>query len=285
VSAYRERFYPSADGLSLYYRDYDGDGSRLPVLCLPGLTRNARDFEFIAAHIARSRRVLAADFRGRGRSAYDPDWRHYSVAIEAADTARLIEDAVVEQVIVLGTSRGGLVGLALGSLPGLVAGLILNDIGAELDEAGLTRIYDFTGRDESHASWDAAATNLKEMHDTAFPDVADSQWLASALARYREESGRIVPDYDLKLGEATRAGNGSKRGGGSLWPLFDQMASRPVLLLRGENSDLLSAETVRRMQERKPDLVAVTVRGRGHPPFLDEPEAVAAIDSFLAGLP
>jgi pimeloyl-ACP methyl ester carboxylesterase len=285
VSVYRERFYPSADGLQLYYRDYDGDARKTPVLCLPGLTRNSRDFETIAAHIAGTRRVLAADLRGRGRSAYDPDWRHYAVAIETADTARLLEDAGVERVIVLGTSRGGLVGMALASLPGVVAAMILNDIGAELDAAGLDRIYDATGREESYDSWEAAAASLKQSYGAAFPDVSDAQWLGSARARFRALEDRIVPDYDLKLGDATRTGGTTRRGSASLWPLYDQLLSRPLLLLRGENSDLLSDETVRKMQERKADLVTVTVPGRGHPPFLDEPEAVAAIDGFLADLP
>jgi pimeloyl-ACP methyl ester carboxylesterase len=287
---YRACFYAARDGLTLFYRDYpapsDAHG-RTPVLCLPGLTRNARDFDAIAAHIAETRRVLCADFRGRGRSHYDPDWRHYTVAVETDDMFQLLQQANIPRVLVLGTSRGGIVGMAMaGMRKDALAGIVLNDVGAVLEATGLQRIAEGLQPPARFADWDQAADALKRANAQTFADVADAQWQSHARALFREESGAIVPDRDPALTDAVLAAVGpdGKAVSLDLWKLFDCLDTIPALALRAANSDLLSAETLARMQAAKPDLVAVTVPGRGHVPFLDEPLALAAIDAFLAGV-
>lgn len=286
MSLYSEHFYKSSDGLSLYYRDYAGPTGSTPVLCVPGLTRNCRDFDFIAAHIVGSRRVLCADLRGRGRSTYDPDWRNYTVAVERNDIARLLAVANIPRVVVLGTSRGAIVAMAMATAQrDSLAGVILNDLGAELDAAGLERIMALVGQQSEFASWEAAAEALKIAHQDRFISVEASGWERFARAIYRETNGRIVPDYDLNLGLAMRDGASRGRpaqaGTVNLWPLFAALSDVPALLLRGENSDLLSAQTASKMMGVKPDLVIATIKGRGHVPFLDEPDAIDAIDAFL----
>ncbi len=281
-----ERYYAASDGLELYYRDYPCASEYTPVLCIPGLTRNARDFEFIAAHIAQTRRVLVADLRGRGKSAYTKDHRHYSVAVEAADMMRLLDDAGLSRVIVLGTSRGGIVAMAMAATRrGVLQGAILNDIGGEIEARGLARILEFIGREPPIPDWNVAAAGLQRAYAAAFPNVSDRQWMAFARAIYRDQEGKIVPDYDPRLGDAMRESSASVKANGpnlSLWPLFSALGPVPTLVLRGAHSDLLSAATVTRMATLKSDFVSVTIPDRGHVPFLDEPEAVAAIDTFLA---
>ena len=285
---YEERYYNSSDGLKLYYRDYEGPSGRTPVLCIPGLTRNSRDFEFIAPHMARSRRVIVADLRGRGKSEHAKDPRHYVVAIEAADMVRLLEDAGIGKIVALGTSRGGIVAMTMAATrPDILEGTILNDIGGEIEARGLSQILEFVGREPPMPGWEAATAALKRSLGEAFPGVDDVQWLSFAHALYREEKGQIVPDYDPQLGDAMRQSiDGISPDGPNiaLWPLFTGLAQRPVLVLRGENSDLLSAATVEKMRGVKTDLAAASVERRGHPPFLDEPEAIAAIDSFLGDI-
>lgn len=283
---YQERFYTSAEGLKLYYRDYSGPSEPTPVLCIPGLTRNSRDFEAVASHVARTRRVLAADLRGRGKSAYDPQWKNYAVQLEAADMTRLMDDAGVNRVVVLGTSRGAIVGMLMGTFPGVVSALILNDLGAELGPLGLDRILESVGNEPTQPNWDAAAAALELKYGAMFPGLPQERWLAFARALYREEGGILKPDYDPKIGDAMRMSSRNRQAGtpSSLWPLFDNVLGCPTLVIRGENSDLLSAETVDKMKAMKPDLHSAVVRNRGHVPFLDEPEALAAIDDFLETL-
>ena len=255
------------------------------MLCLPGLTRNSRDFEFIAAHMAVSRRVLVADLRGRGKSAYAKDPRRYTVAVEAADMLRLLDDAGAGKVIILGTSRGGIVAMTVAATrPDILRGVILNDIGAEIDALGLSRIVEFIGRETPFPNWNAASQSLKRTYAGAFPDVSDSRWLTFARAIYRDENGVIIPDYDPALAVSVRESspNAGPHGPGvPLWPLFSTLASLPTLVLRGENSDLLSDATVEKMRAQKRDLETEVIRRRGHAPFLDEPESIAAIDEFL----
>lgn len=283
---YREHHYKSSDGLNLYYRDYPHSSARTPVLCIPGLTRNARDFDFIAERIARSRRVLVADLRGRGRSEYSKDPRHYNVAVEAADIMRLLDDVRLPRVVVLGTSRGGIVGMTMAATrPAALQGIILNDIGAEIEARGLSRILEFIGREPPLPDWKAAAEGLRRAYASAFPTVRTEQWQAFARALYRAENGRIVPDYDQRLGDAMRQASPNFQASGPnvpLWPLFGALSRIPALVLMGENSDLLSSATVAKMRAIKPDLASTVVSNRGHAPFLDEIEAVTAIDAFLS---
>jgi pimeloyl-ACP methyl ester carboxylesterase len=293
MSAYSEKYYAAEDGLRLYYRDYSTPQAargKTAVLCIPGLTRNSRDFDFIASYIAQSRRVLSADLRGRGKSAYDPDGRSYAVPVETSDMLRLIEDAGTPRVVVLGTSRGGVIAMTLAAIkPDVLSGTILNDIGARLEAAGLERIYAVLRSPPSYQSWEEAVVGLKHASSARFPNVSDAQWRAFAQALYREREGRIVGDYDPRFPAAILEGSGTnprtETGAADLWRWFNALGPIPTLVLRGDRSELLSEQTVAQMHAAKPDLVSVTVKDRGHVPFLDEPEAVAAIDGFLKGIP
>jgi len=282
---YDERYFASSEGLKLYYRDYKGAEDRIPVLCIPGLTRNSRDFEFVAAHLAVSRRVLVADLRGRGKSAYAKDPRRYTVAIEAADMFRLTEDADIREAVILGTSRGGIVAMTMAATrPEVLRGIILNDIGAEIDARGLGGIMDFIAQEGPLPDWNTGVQRFKQAYAGTFPDVDDARWLTFARALYREENGQILPDYDPALASAIRENSPSTGPNDpdlSLWHLFAALEPLPTLVLRGENSDFLTLSTLERMHAQKRDLVSAAVRNRGHAPFLDEPGAIAAIDSFL----
>jgi pimeloyl-ACP methyl ester carboxylesterase len=281
-----ERYYSSSDELRLHYRDYRGPANRTPVLCIPGLTRNARDFDYIAARIAKTRRTLVADLRGRGKSSYAKDPRHYTVAVEAADMARLLADAGIGNVVILGTSRGGIVAMTMAATRAQVLrGVILNDIGGEIEARGLARILDFIGREPPIRDWQTAVAGLKRTYGASFPGVSDARWLVFARAIYREAEGRIVPDYDPQLGNAMRLGTAGVPApvqNVPLWPLFGALSGIDTLTLRGENSDLLSAAAVAKMHAVKADLASATIANRGHAPFLDEPDAVSAIEDFLA---
>jgi pimeloyl-ACP methyl ester carboxylesterase len=230
--------------------------------------------------------VLVTDLRGRGRSGYDPDTRNYSVPVETGDVIQILEAAEIPRVVVLGTSRGGVIAMTLAAFkPGILAGAILNDMGAQLEAAGLERIYAVMRSPPSYSGWEEATAGLKSSNAALFPNVSDERWLAFAHALYHEENGRIAGDYDPKFPAAILEGSGTnprnEAGAADLWKWFGALTAIPTLLLRGENSELLSADTVAAMKSAKPDLVAVSVRDRGHVPFLDEPESVAAIDAFL----
>jgi pimeloyl-ACP methyl ester carboxylesterase len=285
VSSFREAFIAAPDGLQLYYRDYDTAGSGLtPVLCLAGLTRNARDFEGLADHLAQTRRVICADMRGRGRSAYDPNWANYSIPIETGDVLALCASLGLEKVIIVGTSRGGLIASVIAAMkPALLKGVVLNDVGPELDPRGLARIASYVGKqDAAPADWSAAVAGIKAVNGGMF-DMDDSQWMAVTRAIFRDEGGKPVLDHDSRIGDATRAAMAQPQAFDS-WALFGAFATIPLLVLRGANSDILSAETVAKMRALKPDLQSAEIPGRGHAPLLNEPESLAAIDAFLAGL-
>lgn len=284
-NAWQDRYYTSGDGLRLYYRDYASPGSsRVPVLCLPGLTRNSRDFETVAPRIAQGRRVLCADLRGRGRSQHDPAWQNYHPGTYLADLAQLLAHAGVERVVLLGTSLGGILSMLISATqPRVVAGVVLNDVGPEVAPEGLQRIATYVGRHTPVASWVEAAEQVRNTYGLALPGLGDDEWLAFARRSYSEVDGVPRLDMDPMIGEAVRAAPAAAAP--DLWPLFAALKPVPTLAIRGEISDVLSVQTFDRMAAEKPDLERLTVPGRGHPPLLDEPECVAAIDSFLASLP
>ena len=280
-----ERWFESADGLRLYYRDYAPEApGRLPVLCLPGLTRNSRDFEHVALRLRRERRVLCADLRGRGRSQHDPNWQNYHPGTYLGDIGRLLEHAGIERCIFFGTSLGGILTmLTAATQPQRVAAAILNDIGPEVDPAGLARIASYVGRYPPARTWPEAVATVRSTYEIALPDLTDEQWADYARRSYSDVDGVPRLDMDPNIGEAVRAAPAAAAP--DLWPVFAALASVPTLVLRGASSDILSSATLERMQATKPDLGRVEVPNRGHVPLLDEPEAVAAIDTFLARLP
>lgn len=281
----RERFYDSGDGLALYFRDYGAEHSgRLPVLCLHGLTRNSKDFADLAARLSTSRRVLAPDLRGRGRSDYDPNWRNYRLSTYVTDIGRLLDTLRIERVVIIGTSLGGLTAMAMAvERSAGIAGIVLNDVGPEFAPEGLARIASYVGRLLPVTSWEEAAAQSRTLYGAALPHFDDAAWLRYAGRSYREDGDGIPrPESDPMIGAAVREAAGVECP--APWDMFAALAEVPMLVFRGELSDLLSIEIVERMIAAKPDLVSVTVSKRGHVPLLDEPECVEALDKFFRRL-
>ncbi len=274
----------SADGLSLHYRDYPGPKGHdaLPVLCLHGLTRNSRDFADLAEHIAKTRRVIVPEMRGRGESDYAPDSSTYNPQQYVADVERLLEHLRIERFVSIGTSLGGLMTMLLAQArPGRIAGVVLNDIGPEIEAAGIERIQGYVGQGRSYPTWVHAARSLCEVHGEAHPEYELEQWLEMAKRNLVVgQSGRITYDYDMAIAEPFREPGGAAPA--DLWPAFEALGDVPTVLIRGELSDLISPETVQRMKKLNPAMEIVTIPQVGHAPTLDEPEARAAIDALLA---
>lgn len=282
MTAANDLYWWSNDGLRLHARDYPGDPSALPLLCMPGLTRNARDFASLAARLSGARRVIAVDFRGRGDSGYAKDPMSYVPLTYAQDMAALLADTGIGRFVAIGTSLGGIVTMLLaGMLPGRIAGALLNDVGPEIDPAGLARIRGHVGRPGVFPTWMHAARAVAEANADVYPDWDIAQWLAMAKRLYRLNSaGRIVPDYDLKIAEPFRLPGGE--AGPDLWRALAALGKAPVLVVRGGNSDILSAATAERMVAMLPDAELATLPGTGHAPTLDEPALAAPIDRLLA---
>ena len=274
-AAFTDGSWQSADGLTLHYRDYAGRQDRPPILCIPGLTRNARDFEPVAAAFAGDWRVICVDLRGRGESDYAKDPASYNPLQYVADQAGL------DRVVAVGTSLGGLVTmlLALGGAERL-AGAVINDIGPDIEPAGLERIKDYVGQGRSYPTWMHAAWALKDTNAAIYPHFATADWLRFAKRLMCVGgSGRVVLDYDMKIAEPIMQSPDPVDF--DMWPAWRALAGRPVALLRGELSDLLSAASFTRMARELPGVDAVEVPGVGHAPTLEEPAALAAIARVL----
>ena len=285
-AAYSEGEWTSADGLTLRYRDYPArlraGADRPPLLCLTALTRNCRDFEPVAAAFAGEWRVIAIDLRGRGQSDYARDPASYVPLQYAADVAMLLDQAGIDRVVAIGTSLGGVVTMLLAlAAPERIAAAVLNDIGPEVEAAGLARIRDYVGQGRSFATWMHAARGLREQGAVAYPDFAISDWLRLAKRlMVVGPGGRIAFDYDMRIAEPFNRPEGT--GAVDMWPVFKALAGRPVLALRGELSDILSAATHERMRRELKGLQAVTVPRVGHAPTLEEPAARRGIAALLA---
>ena len=281
---YRDHFYTSPDGLTLYARDYPGpdDSTLLPVLCMHGLTRNSRDFAWIASHLAKSRRVISVDQRGRGRSDYDPTPANYTPQVYVGDIFKLLDELGIERMGVIGTSMGGLMAMLMANMqPQRFAGIVLNDIGPELDPVGLDRIKGYVGRHRDIRSWDDAVAATREINESAFPGYTDDEWLRLARGLYHEKDGVPVLSHDAAIAKPMQEED-TNAVPPDLWPLFEGMKDIPMLLVRGELTDLLAMDCVERMQAISPGMVVVQIPGRGHAPMLDEPTAVKAIETFFA---
>jgi len=275
-------WWESAEGLRLHAVDYPAAGDTLPVICLHGLTRNARDFAALGSWIAaQGRRAIAVDVRGRGLSAWDPA-ADYRLRAYVDDVVRMADRFAIARAIFIGTSMGGLITMELaGARPGLVAAAVLNDVGPELAAAGLTRIASYTGKAPPVESWADAAAYARWQNEQALPHYREADWAAMARRLFRERDGRIVADYDPDIARAFADGAMPA----DPWASWERLADgRPVLLLRGGISDLLDADIAARMAER-PGVTLATVPGVGHAPMLDEPAAREAIAGFLARLP
>lgn len=289
MTEFEDRFWSSRDGLRLHYRDYAGPDdaggeSRPVVVCLHGLTRNARDFAGLAERMAGAWRVLCPDMRGRGDSAYARDSASYTPLQYVEDVELLLEEEGIGRIVAIGTSLGGLMTAILAAKnPGLIAGAVLNDIGPVIEPAGMARIREYVGQGRSFPTWMHAARALEESQGAAFPkfDVAD--WLAMAKrVMTLGQNGRIVFDYDMKIAEPFAKDEGAAPV--DLWPAFAALGGIPLLVLRGALSDLLSERTLADMAARLPGAEVITVADVGHAPTLDEPAAAKAIDRLLARL-
>ncbi len=283
---YEDRYWTSSDGLSLHYRNYPGpEGSgALPVLCLHGLTRNARDFAALAEDLCAKHRVIVPEMRGRGLSDYAPVSDTYSPITYVADVEKLLAEQGIMRFIVVGTSMGGLMTMLMAQgRPGRMAAVVMNDIGPEVDPAGVARISGYVGQGRSYPTWVHAARGLSEAHGAAFPDYDLDQWLELAKrTMVVTQNGRISFDYDMAIAEPFgKPGNAAPP---NLWLAFEALRDVPMLLVRGELSDLISADTVKQMGVRNPAMRTITVPRVGHAPTLDEPEVRAAIHALLDGV-
>lgn len=268
----------SSDGLRIAYRDESAGPDAGPaLLCLAGLTRDGRDFDYVAPHLA-GWRVIRMDYRGRGGSEWAKNFRSYSVPVEARDALELLDHLGVERTAILGTSRGGLIAMYLAATaPERLRGICLNDIGPELDPAGLDKIMDYVGRDPAFSDQEAYAAALPGLMP-GFEGVPASRWRQEAERHSRQTARGLRITYDPRLRDALNAAGEAPAA--DMWPLFDAMAGLPLALIRGANSDLLSTATAARMRRKRPDMIYAEVPGRGHIPFLDEPEALDALARF-----
>jgi pimeloyl-ACP methyl ester carboxylesterase len=285
MSEYRDTWYQSSDGLRLYARDYAHAAPRGTVLCLHGLSRNSADFEDLAPLVRElGFRVIVADQRGRGLSDYDPQPARYHPGTYVQDMFTLQEHLGLREVIAIGTSMGGLMTMIMAALrPGVFRAAVLNDIGPVIEAAGLERIKGYVGRIAPPANWTEAAATARAINGQAFPEYADADWMRFARRTYREVDGRIVPACDPAISQPITA-SPETAVPPDLWGAFAALRDVPTLVIRGALSDILSAQCVREMKARKPDLRTVEVPGRGHAPALDEAEAVVAIEGLLAAV-
>jgi pimeloyl-ACP methyl ester carboxylesterase len=277
-----DRYWQSADGLTLHFRDYPGPVGHTPVIVLHGLTRNAREAAATAERLAGERRVLAPDMRGRGMSDYASDSATYNPLHYVADLKALLEQERIERFVAIGTSLGGLMTMLLAlEQPERIAAAALVDVGPEIDEEGISRIREYVGQGGSFPTWMHAARALQDIHGAVHPQFALDDWLAMAKRlMVLGANGRVAYDYDMRIAEPFNTEAAPPAA--DLWPAFEALRGRPLLLLRGETSAILSAETAREMKRRAPELEVVTVPGTGHAPTLSEPDSIAAIDALLA---
>ena len=282
MSRYENRYWWSNDGLRLHYRDYPGDETKPLILCLPGLTRNARDYDALARRLSPEWRVIAVDLRGRGESGYAKDPMSYVPLTYVQDVEGLLGELGVSRYIAFGTSLGGIVSMLLaGTARESIAGVLLNDVGPDIMPQGLSRIRGYVGKSNSWPTWIHAARAVADGNGDAYPDYTLEDWLEMAKRLYRLNSaGRIVLDYDMKIAEPFRVpGN---EAGPDMWRALDVLKPVPTLIVRGGRSDVLAAETAERMLAALDDAELVTIPDVGHAPTLGEDAAVAGIDRLLA---
>jgi pimeloyl-ACP methyl ester carboxylesterase len=292
TTAGKSLFVTAQDGLRLHVNAYAPDANRdsavarLPVVCLPGLARTTADFEDIAVALSTDavhpRRVFVLDYRGRGKSDYDCRPANYNLQVELADLLTVLTALEIPRAAFIGTSRGGILSMLLAAArPTAIAGCVLNDIGPVIELEGLMRIKSYVGKLPRPASIHEAADILRRLFGSQFPSWTDDDWVAFARRTFKEAGARIVPDYDLKLA-TTLKGIHPDRPLAPLWNAFDALADRPVLVIRGGNSDILSSTTVAAMRERHRDLDALEVPDEGHAPRLSDAAIVSRVAAFVA---
>lgn len=278
--SFQDIYWESDDGLKLHARDYPSNSGKTPVVCIPGLTRNARDFDHLGAVFNGERQIIMVDLRGRGLSEYSNDSGTYNPKQYVSDIIMLMDELNIPKAIFFGTSLGGIVTMIMAKMhPERVAGALLNDIGPELDQKGLDRIADHVGQGRSFDTWAHAARDMSENSGDIFPDFTLKDWIAFAKKVYRmNSSGRIKLDYDMKIAEPF---DGKGGGSGALWNALEHMQDIPTLILRGELSDLFSEQVARKMLDKLAKGELVTVSRVGHAPTLEEPASLDAIGQLL----
>jgi pimeloyl-ACP methyl ester carboxylesterase len=281
MASYSDEYFTNSDGLSLHYRDYNIAPAGSPiVLCLPGLTRNAKDFGIIADHLAPKCRVICAEQRGRGLSEWDPEPKRYAPITYVGDMMELLALLKLKSVITLGTSLGGIMTMLMNAMhPGTVKAAIINDIGPEIDPKGVERIKSYVGKGTPPQTWEQAITAVKSANSGVYPHFKEQDWERFTHHLYADKAGKPVVQYDPAINQ--NFNKEENQSAPDLWPAFSQMHSVPMVVLRGELSDILSAETLERMAYEHPDLKAVTVPGVGHVPLMDEPLTQTAIDQLI----
>ena len=280
-------FISAPDGLRLHARCYGAPSApALPVVCLPGLARTAADFDTLGQALAsdarRPRRVIALDYRGRGQSEYDRDPAHYNFQVELADLLAVMAALDAARAILIGTSRGGILAMLLAAVrPTAIAGVVLNDIGPVIEPKGLMRIKGYIGKLPQPRSFEEGGEILRRLFDAQFPKLGPDDWLASARRAFRQENGALVPTYDVKLAQ-TLEGVDFEKPFPPLWQQFDALKDSPMMVIRGANSDILSAATVEAMRARRATLETIEVHDQGHAPLLAEADTIARIADFAA---
>ncbi|MBL4801972.1 MAG: alpha/beta hydrolase [Emcibacter sp.] len=280
---FQEKYYDSHDGLKLYYRDYNQENSpKIPLLCLHGLTRNSKDFDKFARHFSPTHRVISLDMRGRGRSDHDPDYNNYHIPIYAQDVLTFLAHEKIDRVITVGTSMGGLISMTIGAIkPDALHGIVLNDIGPEIDPKGIERISAYVGKGGILKNWQQAIEGVKQVNGPMFPDYDLSDWDFFARNTYRaQKDGTIAADYDPAIRTALEESS-ENAVPIDLWPLFESLIKIPMMTLRGENSDILSSETLEKMADIHPKFTKITVPNRAHTPDLSEDISLQGINKFI----
>jgi len=280
-------FISAPDGLRLHARCYGARSApALPVVCLPGLARTAEDFDALGKALASDeslpRRVIALDYRGRGQSEYDRDPANYNFQVELADLLAVMAALDATPAILIGTSRGGILAMLLAAVrPSAIAGVVLNDIGPVIEPKGLMRIKGYVGKLPQPRSFEEGAEILRRLFDAQFPKLGPDDWLASARRTFRQENGALVPTYDVKLA-TTLEGVDFEKPFPPLWSQFDALKDRPMMVIRGANSDILSPSTVEAMRTRRATLETIEVPDQGHAPLLADVDTIARIAEFAA---
>ena len=286
TQAWRDVYFTVRDGLRLHARHYPAPGStRRPLLCLPGLTRNSQDFHRLAKDLGdprgHRRAVFAIDYRGRGLSEHDKDWKNYAPLVECLDVLDLMAMEGLHDCAVLGTSRGGLIAMILALMqPGAIGTVILNDIGPEIEKAGLTRIVGYVGKVPVPIDWREATAIVHSMNRRFFTGLSEADWEAFARASFLDLNGLPAPSYDPAIAR-TMSISDIAAGVPTMWPQFDALCRLPLLAIRGENSDILSPATLQKMQERHTRMRSLTVPGQGHAPLLIDEPTIGEISDFL----
>ena len=278
-------YFDSWDGLQLFAKEYVNPAPKGKILCLHGITRNSADFESLCESLKNDYHVIAADQRGRGKSSYDSNPDNYFVGTYVLDMFTLLDDQAIDEVVLIGTSMGGIMAMMMAvAQPKRIKGIVLNDVGPEIDKSGLERIKGYLGESSLAQNWEEAAAYAKKINAVAFPDYKDDDWHRFAKRLYKEDkNGTPYLAYDPAIAKPV-AKSDEAAAPPDLWNVFDALSDIPMLLIRGELSDLLSSECVSEMLRRKPDMDYQEIANRGHAPMLDEPESMRAIQKFLSSL-